>query len=163
LDAKIFQRDPKLIRAFVTNSSKFQQILTKNITFVILATQFSNALNTKLFKYSLLQNKYYFLLPFQPTNQRLNQKKKKKPTKDPSRSRLPPNPAFDDRLLRQPVEARRPASRSTGGRSTVGFSASGSTGTGFFNDRLLDPPVDAPRPASLLLDQPEPASSTTAF
>jgi hypothetical protein len=65
------------LKAFVTNSSKFQQILTKNITFVILATQFSKALNNKLPKYSLLQNKYHFLLPFQPTNQRLNQKKKK--------------------------------------------------------------------------------------
>jgi hypothetical protein len=43
-----------VIRAFVVKSSKFQQILARKFTFVILATYFSKALNTKLFKYSLL-------------------------------------------------------------------------------------------------------------
>jgi hypothetical protein len=43
-----------ILRVFVVKSSKFLQILAENFTFVMLATSFFKALNTKLFKYFLL-------------------------------------------------------------------------------------------------------------
>lgn len=57
-----FAKFASSLGAFVVKSSKFAEILTKNLTFVILATSFFKAQNTKLFKYSLLQININFLL-----------------------------------------------------------------------------------------------------